>query len=157
VQTRIKWPNDLLVAGKKVCGILIEQSGTPGTATTVVGIGLNLTQTAEEFAEANLPAATSLGLLSSKRIDTHTAAEAVIRKLDDEYARLVAGERVTLEADWKWRVGLLGRHVEIELLGGGTATGRLREMSFDGLELENGDGFVTVIAPESAAHIRPQP
>jgi BirA family biotin operon repressor/biotin-[acetyl-CoA-carboxylase] ligase len=154
-QARIKWPNDLLVAGKKVCGILIEQSGTPGASATVAGIGLNLTQTAEEFARAGLPDATSLGILSGKQIDPRAAAEVVIRKLDDEYARLFAGERVAVEADWKWRVGLLGRHVEIELLGGDTVAGRLREMSFDGLELENSGGFVTVIAPESVAHIRP--
>jgi BirA family transcriptional regulator, biotin operon repressor / biotin---[acetyl-CoA-carboxylase] ligase len=50
VQTRIKWPNDLLIRGKKVCGILIEQSGTSGSVNTVAGIGLNLTQTADEFA-----------------------------------------------------------------------------------------------------------
>src|SRR5687767_8862526 len=45
VQARIKWPNDLLVRGKKVCGILIEQSGTAGEIVTVAGIGLNLNQT----------------------------------------------------------------------------------------------------------------
>jgi BirA family biotin operon repressor/biotin-[acetyl-CoA-carboxylase] ligase len=155
-QARIKWPNDLLVGGKKVCGILIEQSGTPGATVTVAGVGLNLTQTAEEFERANLPAATSLGIISGKAFDPRAAAEAVIRKLDSEYARLLAGERVAVEADWKWRVGLLGRQVEVELLGGGTAAGRLREMSFDGLELDNDHGFVTVVAPESVAHIRQQ-
>ncbi|HEY1191014.1 MAG TPA: biotin--[acetyl-CoA-carboxylase] ligase, partial [Gemmata sp.] len=54
-QARIKWPNDLLIRGKKVCGILIEQTSTGAGVTTVAGIGLNLTQTADEFAAANLP------------------------------------------------------------------------------------------------------
>src|SRR3954469_18386865 len=57
-QARIKWPNDLLIRGKKVCGILIEQTGTGSELVTVAGIGLNLNQTADEFARANLPDAT---------------------------------------------------------------------------------------------------
>ena len=127
---------------------------TGSTITTVAGIGLNLTQTADEFAEANLPDATSLGIISGGLIDAHTAAGVVVRKLDLEYARLLAGERVAVEADWKWRIGLLGRHVVIEHHGGETTTGRLRDMAFDGLEVETADGFVRVVAPESVSHIR---
>lgn len=156
VQARIKWPNDLLIRGKKVCGILIEQSSTASNLTTVVGLGLNLSQTQEEFAEANLPDATSLEIVSERQIDTRTAAEVVIRQLDFEYARLIAGERIAVEADWKWRIGLLGRQVIIEHRDGELTTGRLREMSFDGLEIENSDGFVRAIAPESVLHIRQQ-
>jgi BirA family transcriptional regulator, biotin operon repressor / biotin---[acetyl-CoA-carboxylase] ligase len=156
VQARIKWPNDLLVRGKKVCGILIEQTGTGSAVTTVAGIGLNLNQTADEFAQANLPDATSLGVLTGSVIDARTAAGVLVRKLDLEYARLVAGEHVAVEADWKWRIGLLGRHVVVEHLGGDVTTGRLRDMAFDGLEVENTEGFVQVIAPESVAHISAQ-
>ncbi|MBC8117784.1 MAG: biotin--[acetyl-CoA-carboxylase] ligase [Candidatus Saccharimonas sp.] len=155
-QARIKWPNDLLIRGKKVCGILIEQSGTSGSVTTVVGIGLNLTQSADEFAQANLPDATSLGIVFGGPIDARPALAVVVRKLDLEYARLLAGENVALEADWKWRVGLLGRQVIIEHLGGEVTTGRLRDMSFDGLEVERADGYVHIVAPEVVLHIRPQ-
>lgn len=152
-QAGIKWPNDLLVRGKKVCGILIEQIGTGSELTTIAGIGLNLNQTAAEFAQANLPSATSLGILSGKPIDPQTAIETVIRKLDFEYARLLAGERVAVEADWKWRVGLLGRQVRIEHRDGELTEGRLRDMAFDGLEVETPDGYVRVVAPESVSHI----
>ncbi len=153
-QARIKWPNDLLIRGKKVCGILIEQSSSASGVTTVAGIGLNLTQTADEFAQAELPDATSLGIVTGRAIDARTAAEVVIRQLDLEYARLLAGERVAVEADWKWRVGLLGRQVVIEHPGGGTTHGRLRDMAFDGLEVEDAEGFVRVVAPETVSHIR---
>jgi BirA family biotin operon repressor/biotin-[acetyl-CoA-carboxylase] ligase len=155
-QARLKWPNDLLLRGKKCCGILIEQTGMQGGITAVVGIGLNLNQTAEEFARAGLPDATSLGIASGGLIDQRTAAGVVIRKLDEEYARLLSGERAAVEADWKWRVGLLGRHVVIEHPGGAVTTGRLRDMAFDGLEVETSDGFVRVVVPESVSHIRAQ-
>ena len=49
-QATIKWPNDVLVAGRKVCGILIEQN-----RGTVAGIGLNVNQTQEMFTPRPLP------------------------------------------------------------------------------------------------------
>ena len=67
LQANIKWPNDVLILGKKICGILIEQC-TTGNAdfplATVVGIGLNITQSAEMFEQAGLPDAASLTSLS---------------------------------------------------------------------------------------------
>jgi BirA family biotin operon repressor/biotin-[acetyl-CoA-carboxylase] ligase len=146
-QARVKWPNDLLVRGKKVCGILIESA-----AVTVVGIGLNLNQTADDFAAAGLPDAASLRMLSGAETDPSDAAAVVLRRLDTEYGRLLDGERVGVEADWKWRVGLLGRPVAVELSDGTTAVGRLREMGFDGLELETADG-VRVVVPEAVRHL----
>jgi BirA family biotin operon repressor/biotin-[acetyl-CoA-carboxylase] ligase len=148
-QARIKWPNDLYVRGKKVCGILIEQG-----ARTVTGIGLNLNQTADEFAALGLPAAASLGMLAGHAVELRGAAESVVRHLDAEWGRLVGGERAAVEADWKWRVGLLDRDVEVELADGSRPTGRLREMTFNGLELERPDGTLAVIRPEEVEHVR---
>ncbi|QEL16978.1 biotin--[acetyl-CoA-carboxylase] ligase [Limnoglobus roseus] len=147
-QAKIKWPNDLLIRGKKICGILIEQK-----TATIVGIGLNLNQTAEEFAAANLPDATSLGIVGDSDFDLRRACEVVVGKLDAEYTRLLAGERVPLEADWKWRIGLLGQHVVADLADGEAVAGRLIEMGFDGIELDLGDGAVRVLTPEFVRHL----
>jgi len=148
VQARIKWPNDLLIRGKKVCGILIESA-----ATTIMGIGLNLTQTAEEFAEVEL-AATSLAIMGYEQVSVRIAATTVLTHLDAEYARLLAGERVAVEADWKWRVGLLGRQVAVERTDGTTTSGRLLEMGFDALEVDTVAGL-QVIVPETVRQLRP--
>src|SRR5262245_59742186 len=59
----IKWPNDILVGGKKVCGILIEQGVSGVSSAVVAGIGLNLNQSPDNFAHAGLPDASSLGIL----------------------------------------------------------------------------------------------
>ena len=61
---------------------------------------------------------------------------------------------MALEADWKWRLGLLGRPVAVERYDGSIETGRLREMGFDGLELELANGLLRVIVPETVAHLR---
>lgn len=150
VQARIKWPNDLLVRGKKVCGILIEQA-----RAVVVGIGLNLNQTAEEFAAAELPDATSLGVIARRPFELRDAADVVVERLDAEYGRLLGDERAGVEADWKWRTGLLGRQVLVELTDGTTLLGRLREMGFDALEVDTPGESGRRIPPEAVAHVRP--
>jgi BirA family biotin operon repressor/biotin-[acetyl-CoA-carboxylase] ligase len=147
---RIKWPNDLLLGGKKVCGILIEQHG----AMAILGIGLNLNQTAEEFAAAALPEATSLGLISGEAFVMDLAAAIVIPQLDRVYDRLFVGERSAIEFEWNERIGLLGRHVTIEFMDGSTSAGWLRELTFERLELEREDGTTQAIVPESVRHIR---
>lgn len=148
IQARIKWPNDLLVRGKKVCGILIEQG-----RAVVVGIGLNLNQPADHFAAADLPDATSLAVLTGARFDLRAATGAVVRNLDAEYERLLAGERVAVEADWKRRTGLLGRQVVVESTDGNTLSGRMVEMGFDGLHVETAPGTVRSVVPETVAHV----
>ena len=56
---RIKWPNDVLVSERKLCGILIEQRATStGQAATAVGIGLNVSQPGEWFDQVGLKEAT---------------------------------------------------------------------------------------------------
>jgi BirA family biotin operon repressor/biotin-[acetyl-CoA-carboxylase] ligase len=150
LQARIKWPNDLFVRGKKICGLLIEQHAS----TVVIGIGLNLLQQAEEFEADGLPAATSLAICGAKEVSLRTAAEAVLGRLDREYSRLLGGERDGVEADWKWRTGFLGRQVEVELMDGTRVEGRLHEQGFDGLELEVADGLFRVIVPETVSHLR---
>jgi BirA family biotin operon repressor/biotin-[acetyl-CoA-carboxylase] ligase len=150
VQAKVKWPNDLLVRGKKVCGILIEQG-----RGTVAGIGLNLNQSAEDFSAAGLPDAGSLALIAGAVLDPRTAAVTVLRRLDEEYDRLLGGELVPLESDWKWRVGLLGRHVVAEMADGSTVTGRLRDLTFEGVEIELGEYAVEAYRPELIRQLRP--
>jgi BirA family transcriptional regulator, biotin operon repressor / biotin---[acetyl-CoA-carboxylase] ligase len=149
IQARIKWPNDLLISGKKVCGILIEQHGS----AAILGIGLNLNQTSDEFAAAMLPDATSLAMVSGGRFEVRTVVKIVIHHLDREYGHLLGGERSAIEANWIWRMGLIGREVAVEFMDGSTITGRLLEMNFDRLELHRGDGAVQAIAPETVRHV----
>lgn len=148
---RVKWPNDVLVRGKKICGILTEQTSVGGELRTVVGIGLNLNQTAAEFAAAGLPTATSLADITGETFDPRTAADGLIRHLDAGYSRLLAGDFGPLETAWTDRVGLVGRAVSVELAGGSRVEGVLRGLTFDGLDL----GGPERIRPEFVRHVHP--
>lgn len=142
-QARIKWPNDVLLHGSKVCGILIEQRHA-----AIIGIGLNVNQTAAELEAACLPFAGSLAAATGKSYDPLEIARMVIERLDREYDLLMLGETAALESCWKWRLGLLGRNVVIELFDGARHRGRLREVTFGGLMLQNDDGLLRQFSPE---------
>ncbi len=160
--TRIKWPNDVLLNGRKVCGILIE-SGNPkskrgfrlsdfGSRIFVVGIGLNVQQSAETFAAAGLPEATSLAQFAAAPLDTHTVAAALIRQLDSDYDALCQGDLAAVETCWKTRLGLLGKHVVVECADA-THRGRLIELSFRGIKLTRAGEPSLVLAPERIQHL----
>jgi BirA family biotin operon repressor/biotin-[acetyl-CoA-carboxylase] ligase len=149
-QARIKWPNDLLIRGKKVSGILIEATND----AVVVGIGLNVNQSRETFESAGLPEATSLAIVASSRLDIQQVFNQVLSDMNREWDRLVSGERVPVEADWKWRIGLLGRPIAAECYDGTTVTGRLLDMSFDGIEVCRDSGVADILPPETIRHLR---
>jgi BirA family biotin operon repressor/biotin-[acetyl-CoA-carboxylase] ligase len=147
VQARIKWPNDVLIRGRKVCGILIEQA-----RGTVAGLGLNVSQSAESLAAAGLLQAGSLRLFTERSLDRWEIARRLIEELDREYDRLCQGDLGTLEACWKWRLGVLGKTVQVEGIDQ-SHHGRLRELTWDQLELETPAGKRIVLRPETVRHI----
>ena len=147
IPARIKWPNDLLVHGKKLSGILIEQRGA-----TIVGFGVNLTQSATDFADAGLPEATSLQILGGQRYDREDVLDRLLSALDQSYAGLLKGDYASLEQDWNDGVGMVGHDVRIEAYDGSVILGRLRELTFQGLTLEDELG-TRVVAPETVRQL----
>ncbi len=150
-QASIKWPNDLLLGGKKVCGILIEQR-----PALIVGLGLNLNQSTEFFDTRKLSQATSLALHTKQDIYWQSALEVVLNCLNVGYTHLVNGSFEDLQSQWIWRTGLLGRQVVLELLDGSLHMGRLHDMTFAVMELhEATHGAYTAYPVEQVRHVFP--
>ncbi|HEX6080697.1 MAG TPA: biotin--[acetyl-CoA-carboxylase] ligase [Methylomirabilota bacterium] len=131
VRVRIRWPNDLLADGRKVCGILAEAASAAGGRIqhVVLGIGINLAQTAfpAEIAER----ATSLRLLSGRAPDPAALLAALLAALGDRYAEWRRGGFAALRAPWlAWSV-LPGQPVRLP--GGGEARGE--DVGEDGILL----------------------
>jgi BirA family biotin operon repressor/biotin-[acetyl-CoA-carboxylase] ligase len=144
---RIKWPNDVFVEGKKIAGILIEAQSQPHPRV-VIGIGLNLNQSPDDFARSNLPEATSLYTLTGDSFDNLDLAAKLLRNLEKQYDFLVKGDLLTLEHRWREGLGLLGKQVQLTLHPEGFHLGRLREVSFAGVVLERPDGEIETHQPE---------
>ncbi len=85
----LKWPNDVLVGGKKVCGILTEMNAEPTRVRhLVVGIGINVNQTS--FPAELEPLATSLRLAAGSEWSRVELTAALLKSLHREYAELIA-------------------------------------------------------------------
>ena len=141
----IKWPNDVLIRGKKVSGILIEQrtTGDPNhPLSAVVGIGLNVRQNAVDFAA--LPAATSLAIETGQSLETDAVSQALLSRLD-------GSDLATLESRWRRRLGLAGQRVRAECVAG-VFKGRLVDIAFAGLVLQ-GEDSLEHLPPESIRHL----
>ena len=84
----IKWPNDILVHGKKISGVLIESQIQGGTIlNAVAGIGLNVNQT-----EFQLPTATSLGLVTGVEYDLQAELPLLLARIEGRYLQLRQGK-----------------------------------------------------------------
>lgn len=81
----VKWPNDILSADKKICGVLIENVIKQHTINaSIIGIGLNVNQVMFE----NLPQASSLKLISGKEYDLNELVITIINHLKDYFLLL---------------------------------------------------------------------
>ena len=99
---RIKWPNDVLLDGRKVAGILVE--GRPQERWAVLGIGLNVAIRVEDLPADLRETATTLGLAAR---DVEPTLERLLAALE---RRLADGEAAILES-WRARDALRGREV----------------------------------------------
>jgi BirA family biotin operon repressor/biotin-[acetyl-CoA-carboxylase] ligase len=146
----IKWPNDVLVQGRKVCGILIEcGASAAGDFRVVAGVGLNLNQTDDDFASAGLPGAGSLLTCTGRPHGRDAVARRLLHLMDEEYARLLRGDFTPLEESWRRGIGLLGKVVRAECVAG-RHEGRLVGMSWDALSLNQADGEALLTLPPEA-------
>lgn len=94
--TKIKWPNDMLVSDKKICGILIEnQIQGQNIQNTIVGIGLNVNQ--ESFA---MPTATSMKVFEGEDFLLENVLEGLLSCLEIRYLQLRSGNLDELNRDY---------------------------------------------------------
>jgi BirA family biotin operon repressor/biotin-[acetyl-CoA-carboxylase] ligase len=86
LQATVKLPNDVVVAGKKIAGVLVEmraQKSAPHIA--IVGIGVNVNHGPEDFSEELRARAISLAIALDREVDRHRFAAALLQNLDRSY------------------------------------------------------------------------
>ena len=130
---RIKWPNDVLVEGRKVGGILCEGVGHDAV---VVGVGLNISQRPEDFPSGLRGRATSLGAGGCPGVVRAELAGGVLRQARDLVEPLPDDLDEGLRDELQHRDALAGRTVRTETGQEGTAIG----VAKDGALLIETDG-----------------
>jgi len=143
LEPRLKWPNDVLVGGRKIAGILLESRAVASSEPVlVIGVGINLGQ--REFPPELAGSATSVALETGHAVDRETMLAALLEEFDAWRARLEGEGFGPVRERWKSLSDTIGRHVTVDGVSG-TAT----DLDGDGaLLIDVGDGVRRVIAGE---------
>lgn len=138
----VKWPNDVLLQGKKVSGILVEMDAElERVRWLVVGIGINANLPAEALPEEARSSATSLLLATGRPVDRAALLARVLEELERAYIAWQEGGLGPLLAEVRGRMGMLGR--EVTVAGQRERwTGRAVDVAGDGALLVERDGEV---------------
>lgn len=134
----LKWPNDVLVEGGKVGGILLERVGD-GRAAAVIGVGLNVDQTADELP---VQEATSLRLATGGQVDRTRLLAALITELARAYDDWHSGGQ--LLGAYRELCSTLGRQVRVMVPGG--------EIEGEALDVDD-DGRLVVRTQDGEEHL----
>lgn len=110
----IKWPNDPVVDGKKIGGILCESVWQGSQAALILGIGINLSASREQFLQRDLPHAASLAMLGWEKLTGEQVASAILDELEPIYDSVCQrGELGSLAEQLSQWCVTLGRRVRI--------------------------------------------
>ena len=114
IDAHIKWPNDIILRGRKIGGILVESISRQGKLKLILGIGLNVRQEPIDFPDSLRPFAGSLKSLTGTEYDIGFIFEMVLEKMDEIYAAIqtLSGWQNVREK-WNDYCGHIGRPVAI--------------------------------------------
>jgi BirA family transcriptional regulator, biotin operon repressor / biotin---[acetyl-CoA-carboxylase] ligase len=132
LKPEIKWPNDILISGKKVAGILTELSAELDRIKyLLVGIGVDVNLSPTDLpAELRLQAS-SLRMELGKPISRIELAATILRELDRVYAQILSGEFSAVADEWERYCSTLGHRLVISV-GDRRISGRAESLGEDG-------------------------
>jgi BirA family biotin operon repressor/biotin-[acetyl-CoA-carboxylase] ligase len=117
LEPELKWPNDVLLRGKKVCGILSEAYAEADKVNFVVlGIGLNVNTKKEDFPEELRDSATSLLIETGKEFSRNHLVKEILQELEGVYFLLKENPGEVL-SKWCSYAKVEGKMVEVESFG----------------------------------------
>lgn len=164
VDAGIKWPNDVMIRGRKVAGVLAHVvPAADGTGpAVVVGTGLNVSVRTEELP---YPAATSLAVERASTTNRNILLKAYLRELAALYRQFcaVGGDpEAVLDRSFSLRrqvfrqMVTIGEQVRVELPGGKELTGAAEDLDESGaLIIRAADGTLQPVAAGDVVHLRP--
>jgi len=116
LRPKIKWPNDILIGGKKVAGILTELSAELDRVKHIIlGIGVDVNLGAAEFPAELRKIATSLKIEAGKSISRADLAVSILREIDADYARVCGDKFEAVANEWEEHCGTIGELVTIHV------------------------------------------
>ncbi len=138
----IKWPNDMLISGKKSAGILTEMSADPDMVRHIVlGVGVDVNMPKTAFPEEIRDVSSSIMLELGRKVNRAELLRRFLEELELSYTAFKDGKRSELIDDWRSLTGMLGKKVRVSLPSG----------DMEGIAADlNEDGFLLVKKKDGA-------
>lgn len=151
IDVRLKWPNDLLVDGRKLGGILAGRHGE----AVVIGVGFNVTTSAAEVPDDR---ATSLLLCDAATTDRETLLRSSLRAFSTAYLawRDEGGQATSLAETYAARCDTLGSDVRVALPDGTVVEGRATGLDDDGRLVVSTPRGERALSSGDVVHVRPR-
>ena len=135
--TTIKWPNDLLLNGGKLAGILTEMTGdADALSVVIIGIGINVNTAADQLPTRPIYPATSLLIETGQPTDRGDLLAAFLERFETWFDRLIQGESAAIVERWTLLSGIIGQALSVQQVSGIVA------------------GTVTAVDPSGALRLR---
>ena len=132
LKPEIKWPNDILIGGKKAAGILTELNAELDKVRYVIlGIGMDVNLDAGEFPADLKKTATSLKIETGETVSRAELAVAILRELDFDYARIGGRKFPAVADEWESGCATIGKNVTVHI-GDRKIRGRAESLDDDG-------------------------
>jgi BirA family biotin operon repressor/biotin-[acetyl-CoA-carboxylase] ligase len=144
-KARLKWPNDILLNGKKCCGILSETHPIhDGKTGVIVGIGINANHSLSDFPVELKTTATSLMIETENEIDRMALVSAVLGHFDKLYDAFLKDEEYAFMEQWLENSDMIGKKITVSR-GDSVTCGTALGLDSDGrllLRADNGEEMV---------------
>jgi len=157
-KVQVKWPNDVLIAGKKVAGILTELSAEgPAINQLIVGVGINVNHRAGDFPADIRDRATSIRRVSGRNERRVLLLQRFLSRFEKEYSKYVKGGLAKSRARLKGYSSLMEHEVTL-VSGADTITGRAVDIDQNGrLVLRTKEGEVAIASGEvTVSSVKPK-
>ena len=147
VDAKIKWPNDILIAGNKISGVLTEVNATFNEIDwVVVGIGIDSNLKLEDFSEDIRIGTTTLTEELPAKVDENELISIFLNEFEKVYKLYVDGEIEEILNDWRALSDTIGKYVNITQTGGKITQGYVVGVNNEGsLIIEKQDGSLEKI------------
>jgi len=144
-RAKVKWPNDVLVDGKKICGILTEMSCEMENINyLVLGIGINVNHSLEDFPEDIQGIASSMRLIMNRKeeLDRVPIIISILEAFEELYLLILEGKTDKVIGNWRNFSATLGKEVRVKSVNS-ELCGVARDITDDGvLLLEDSSGRI---------------
>jgi BirA family biotin operon repressor/biotin-[acetyl-CoA-carboxylase] ligase len=143
LDTQLKWPNDVLINGRKVAGVLVEARNRD----CVIGIGINCNQNEEDLCKEIRDTATSIAIETCAVVNREELAESLLQSLDRWTEVVTSGGAGEVYSAWTSKTHVIGQRVRL-IEKGSEFTGTILDVSpLEGLVVRLDEGGIRLFRP----------